>query len=225
MTTILITGAGRGIGFELAKQARARGDSVIGSTRDAEAAARLAAIGAIPLQAEIADPASLAALAEAAAPHAPLDAIICNAGVLEGRAGLSDPAYTAESWARTLMTNVAGPFFTIRALLPLLSAPGGRIGIISSAMGASHRANGTSYSYRASKAAATNLAWNLAEELRPKGVAVAAWHPGWVRTDMGGQEADVAVEDSAAGLLSRLEALSIETTGVFEDYAGQAIAP
>ncbi|MGG7566637.1 SDR family NAD(P)-dependent oxidoreductase [Rhodovulum sp. DZ06] len=225
MATILITGAGRGIGLELARQAVARGDAVLGTARSAAGRAAIEALGAAALAADVTDPASLDALAAALAPRAPLDAVICNEGVLEAGGPMDDPGNTAEAWARTLMTNVAGPFFTARALVPLLRAPGGKIGVISSAMGASHRAKGTGYSYRASKAAATNVALNLARELAPRGVAVAAWHPGWVRTDMGGAAADVSVEESAAGLLARLDALSMETTGAFEDYAGDAIVP
>ena len=71
----------------------------------------------------------------------------------------------------------------------------------------------------ASKAGANNVAVNLAAELKPRGIAVGAYHPGWVRTDMGRQDADISVEESAEGLLTRFEALSIATTGVFESYA------
>ena len=122
------------------------------------------------------------------------------------------------------MANVAGPFFTVRAFLPMLrKAEGAKVAIISSAMGSSARAKGSAYLYRASKAAATNLAANLAVELAPMGIAVGAYHPGWVQTDMGGQGADITPEQSAAGLLARIGALSLDTTGVVEDYQGHSI--
>ncbi len=92
-----------------------------------------------------------------------------------------------------------------------------------SIMASSERAPGGSYIYRASKAAATNLARNLAIDLKGRGIAVGAYHPGWVRTDMGGPSATVEVEDSAKGLMQRFDALSLATTGVFEDYRGEAI--
>jgi len=123
-----------------------------------------------------------------------------------------------------MMTNVAGVFFTVRAFLPsLVAAPQPKIAIVSSVMASSEQAPGGAYIYRASKAAATNLARNLAVDLKQPGVAVGAYHPGWVRTDMGGPNADIEVEESAKGLLERFEALSLETTGVFEDYRGKAI--
>ena len=127
----------------------------------------------------------------------------------------------ADAWADVLMTNVAGPFLVARALLGHLD--GGKIAIISSKMGSSANAPGGGYLYRASKAAVTNVACNLAAELRPRGVAVGSYHPGWVRTDMGGSAADISAEESAAGLLARFEVLSMATTGVFEDYAGAAL--
>ena len=87
----------------------------------------------------------------------------------------------------------------------------------------STQAPGNGYIYRSSKAGATNVALNLAAELKPRGVAVGAYHPGWVRTDMGGPSAAISPQESAAGLLSRFDALTLETTGVFEDYAGASI--
>ena len=119
--------------------------------------------------------------------------------------------------------NVAGPFLTVQAMLGKMTRPGGRIAVISSKMGAQASAPGNAYIYRASKAAATNVARNLATELAPSGIWVGAYHPGWVRTDMGGSSADISVEESASGLLSRFDALSADTTGVVEDYAGTPV--
>jgi len=123
------------------------------------------------------------------------------------------------------MTNVAGPYLVTRALLGHVErSEGRRIAVVSSIMGSSEHASGNAYPYRASKAAAVNVARNLAAELKPRGIAVGAYHPGWVRTDMGGSGADISVEESAEGLLRRFDALSLATTGVFEDYRGEGIA-
>jgi NAD(P)-dependent dehydrogenase (short-subunit alcohol dehydrogenase family) len=163
--------------------------------------------------------------AAAAADNTPIDLLICNAGQYLARGGIDDPEYTYDAWHTVMMTNVAGVFFTVRAFLPrlaLVAEP--KIAIISSMMASNKRAPGGSYIYRASKAAATNLARNLATDLKPQGIAVGAYHPGWVRTDMGGPSAEVDVEDSAKGLLQRFDVLSLATTGVFEDHRGEAIA-
>lgn len=226
--TILITGANRGIGLELTRQAAARGDSVIATARrpgtcpDLEALVRGRAEVTIR-GADVGDPVALEALA--AEERQPIDLVVCNAAQYLGRGGIDDPDYTPEAWRDVLMTNVAGVFFTVRAFLPNLSrAQGPKVAVITSIMGATSRAPGGSYAYRASKAAATNLACNLAAELAPRGIAVGAYHPGWVRTDMGGEAAEVSVEDSAAGLLARFDALSPQTSGVVEDYRGTALA-
>lgn len=226
--TILITGANRGVGLALAQAASARGDAVIATARaphEADDLAKLRADGAdvVVHPLDVTEPDSAEALA-ATLKGRSIDMLMCNAGVLQGRGGIEDPRYDRDAFARVLMTNVAGPFFTVRALLPNLRLAGGKVAVISSIMGSTARAKGGSYIYRASKAAATNLAVNLAVELAPLGVAVGAYHPGWVRTAMGGDDAEVSPQESAEGLLARLDALSLASTGVVEDYRGQAIA-
>lgn len=225
--TTLITGANRGIGLAMARLALERGDRVLaGARRPGEAVAlqELARSHArlTVLNFDVTDPEEMAAAA--ALEDTALDLLICNAGQYIARGGIDDPEYTYDAWHTVLMTNVAGVFFTIRAFLPrLLKAPAPKIAVVSSIMASSERAPGGAYVYRASKAAATNLARNLAVDLKEKGVAVGAYHPGWVRTEMGGPRATVEVEESAKGLLGRFEALSLESSGVFEDYQGKPI--
>lgn len=227
MATILITGANRGIGFAMARQAVARGDHVIATARAPESAGALAALaeetGRITVRAlDVTDEDSVAALAEATPEE--VDLLVLNAGVLNSYGGVADAAHDAEAWRDVLMTNVAGPFLVTRALLPQVErSEGKKIAIVSSIMGSNEGAKGNAYPYRASKAAAVNVARNLAIELKTRGIAVGAYHPGWVRTDMGGGGADIDVEESAGGLLARFDALSMATTGVFEDYKGAGI--
>ncbi len=89
-------------------------------------------------------------------------------------------------------------------------------------MASDTKAPGGSYIYRASKAAALNLGRNLATDLKPQGIAVGIYHPGWVQTDMGGAGADITETQSAQGLAARFAALSLETTGCFETWDGRA---
>ncbi|MEM1160429.1 MAG: SDR family oxidoreductase [Pseudomonadota bacterium] len=217
--TTVICGASRGIGLEMARQASARGDVVFATAR--RPSDELDAVSATVLTCDVTDEASLKAAAAAIA--GPVDLLVCNAGIFRGRGGMDAEDTGADAWAEVLMTNVAGPFLAVRAFLPKMRQPGDSVAIVSSIMASSGQAPGGAYLYRASKAGATNVARNLASDLQHQGIAVGAYHPGWVRTDMGGTGADIGVEESAAGLLARFEALSMETTGVFEDYRGRAI--
>jgi NAD(P)-dependent dehydrogenase (short-subunit alcohol dehydrogenase family) len=225
--TTLITGANRGIGLALARLAAERGDRVLAGARRPGAAEALHELArrrqnVSVLNFDVTDPDDLASAASLG--QAPIDLLICNAGQYLARGDLDDPEYTFDAWHTVMMTNVAGVFFTVRAFLPrLLKAPEPKIVIVSSIMASSEQAPGGAYIYRASKAAATNLARNLAVDLKEKGVAIGAYHPGWVRTDMGGPKASIEVDESAKGLLQRFDALSLATTGVFEDYRGKAI--
>lgn len=217
MTTICIVGANRGIGREMVDQALAQGASVIATARKPDAVDWPAGVTALPL--DVASDASQEAFAQAIAERE-IDTLVCNAGVLTGHGALLDAGGEAE-WRETLMTNVAGVLFTVRSALPALQKAKGKIAIISSQMGSSARAKGTAYAYRASKAATLNIGLNLATELRPHGIAVGIYHPGWVRTDMGTDAADISVEESASGLLARFDALSVNTTGCFENWDGR----
>jgi len=209
--TTLITGANRGIGAALFDAFTASGEKTIGTSRQDDAH--------LPL--DVTKRSSFVALA-AALNKAPIDTLICNAGVHNDKNFTLESNYTADIWADTFAANTTGVFFTIETLLPLIrKAKAGKIAIISSQMGSNTLATGGSYAYRASKAAALNLGRNLANDLASEGIAVGIYHPGWVITDMGGQNAAITVEQSAAGLFQRINALSIATTGCFETWDGQ----
>ena len=203
---VLITGANRGIGAALLGKYRAAGADAMGTARSGDL---------IPL--DVSDPASIAALPEAVA--GPLDLLVCNAGVYLEK-GLSPADYTPQMWAETFAVNVTGVALTIQALLPQIRDAKGKIAIISSQMASDTTAPGGSYIYRSSKAAALNLGRNLATDLRGDGIAVGIYHPGWVRTDMGTDAADISVEEAASGLKSEFDRLSMDTTGCFRTWDG-----
>lgn len=209
---VVITGANRGVGRALADHFRARGDRVTGTARD----------GSGDILLDVTDPASLAACAGALQGQA-VDLLVCNAGILIDRHETIGDGYAPDLWAKTFAVNVTGVFLTVQALLPSLrAADAAKVAIISSQMGSSQRASGSSLIYRASKAAATNLGCNLATFLQGDGIAVGSYHPGWVRTDMGGSGADISVEEAASGLIARFDALGLATTGCFETWDGRA---
>lgn len=218
MSLCLVTGANRGVGLELARRLAARGDAVIACARNRAPEGE----GLEPVRLDVTSPEDLAALTRLLEGRA-LNLLVCNAGVLKGRGGVDDPAMDAAAFAETFAVNVTGVFMTVRACLPALRRAKGKVAVISSQMGSSARAKGGSYIYRASKAAATNLAVCLSKELAGEGIAVAAYHPGWVRTDMGGGGADISAEESAAGLIARFDELDLSKTGAFRFFSGEAI--
>lgn len=207
----IITGANRGIGHELMQVMSAAGNDVIGTARDIE--------GFMPL--DVTDPNSVRTFATRIGPD-PIDALICNAGVYFDKHESLENGYPAVMWADTFAVNVTGVFLTIQALLPnLRKSSAGKIAIISSTMASQERAPGGSYIYRASKAAAVNLGRNLAKDLAKDGISVGIYHPGWVKTDMGGTEADIDVSEAANGLKDRIDELSMAKTGCFENWDGR----
>ncbi len=214
--TILITGANRGIGQALAALYRNAGETVIGTHRapDTEHMRAL----------EVTDPASHKALAARLA-DTPIDLLVCNAGVNLDQGQALEDGYPAQMWDTCFAANVTGVFLTIQSLLPnLRQSKAPKIAIIGSQLGSQTIASGGGYIYCASKAAVLNLGRNLAVDLAPEGMAVGVYHPGWVRTDMGGDHADISMQESAEGLAARFATLSPETTGCFETWDGRAHA-
>lgn len=208
--TTLITGANRGVGAALLAKYHAVGMDAVGTSRGTDNL----------LDLDVTDAASFAALAQTL-DGKPIQNLICNAGVLLDKGwGLNSP-YSATTFTDTFAANVTGVFETIQTLLPNVRAANGKIAIISSQMGSNTLATGGNYAYRASKAAALNLGRNLANDLASEGIAVGIYHPGWVRTDMGGDDADISMETSANGLFDRITDLNMAKTGCFETWDGR----
>lgn len=209
---VVITGASRGIGAALAVHYRSQGQDVTAATRDVA--------GDVVL--DVTKSGDHAALASELKGR-PVDLLVCNAGVYLDKGQALDTGYPVDMWASSFAANVTGVFQTVQHMLPLLRASKKpKIAVISSQMASVTRAPSGSYIYRASKAAALNLGRNLAADLRGEWIAVGIYHPGWVQTDMGGSSADITVDQAAAGLINRFEVLSVETTGCFETWDGQA---
>ncbi|WP_375688754.1 SDR family NAD(P)-dependent oxidoreductase [Pseudooceanicola sp. LIPI14-2-Ac024] len=212
---VVITGASRGVGAALKATYEAAGHTVTGTSRSGA--------GGL-IQVEMTDPDSIRGLS-AAIGDAPVDLLICNAGLYLDKGETSlDTGYPAAMWTEQLAVNVTAPFLCVQALLPNLRAAGGKVAILSSQMGSSTLAKGNALIYRASKAAALNLGLNLATALKGDGIAVGIYHPGWVQTDMGGSSASITPQESATGLAARFAALGPDTTGVFETWDGRAHA-
>jgi NAD(P)-dependent dehydrogenase (short-subunit alcohol dehydrogenase family) len=219
--TVLVVGASRGIGFELTRQYLADGARVFATARHEDALNRLRAEGARVLKLDVADAASALGLAWQIDGEA-FDTVVVNAGVYgPSTSGLQTP--TERDFDHVMHTNVLGPMRVIAQLAEAL-APGARLGVISSRMGSMGlRASTSGWLYRASKAAVNSVLKDASLALAGKAICVAL-HPGWVRTDMGGAEADLDVADSARGLRRTLAALTPADNGAFLNHDGQPLA-
>ncbi|WP_306046629.1 SDR family NAD(P)-dependent oxidoreductase [Nioella sp. MMSF_3534] len=212
-THVVITGGSRGIGRQMAEMALERGWRVTVTTRDGNAPE-----GAAQAVIDVTDH---AALADFAAAIGPVDILINNAGII-GPARQSTLDMDFAGFAQTLAVNTLAPLAVAQALLPnLRAAPAARILSVSSLMAWMGYAKSDRIAYRASKAALNKVMQGLATDLSPEGIAVALVDPGWVRTDMGGPEADLDPETVAAGILTLAERLTLQDTGNFFRYDGQ----
>lgn len=224
MSTVLVIGASRGIGFEFARQYADDGARVIATHRRPEDAAKLRALGAKPIELDVTDATGVAALAWHLDGE-PLDLAIISAGVsIRPRTGgLAAP--TPADFDHVMHTNVRAPMQLIPLLAPSLRLVKGKLAVLSSKMGSTSLLTSSgSWLYRASKAALNNVLKAAAIELGPQGVICMAFHPGWVRTDMGGPEAEIEVQDSVAGMRRVIAAANASHNGKFLNYNGEQIA-
>ncbi|HHB1562423.1 SDR family oxidoreductase [Vibrio parahaemolyticus] len=222
METVLITGASRGIGLELTRQFLALGYSVI-STYRGQPSMQLKSMlvnSSLTLhELEVTDETSIANLASKLS-SVQLDILINNAGVI-GSDEQSMEAIDPKEWLNTFAVNSIAPLMVSRALLGLLETSANpRIITVSSQMGALNRESYGMYAYRSSKAAVNKVMQVLALELKPKGIVACPIHPGWVKTDMGGKDADITVEESASGIVKLASNLTLEQSGKFLTWQG-----
>ena len=141
--------------------------------------------------------------------------------MMSDQGGITSRANESDVVSNILMTNIAGPFYTVRSFLPQLKlGKNPRVSIISSYMGSQKHQGASSYFYRASKAGVNNIMVTLSNELKSEGIIVNSFHPGWVRTDMGGKNANISPEESAENILKQLRKLNLTNTGLFLNYNG-----
>jgi NAD(P)-dependent dehydrogenase (short-subunit alcohol dehydrogenase family) len=213
MPRVLITGANRGIGLEFARQYAADGWQVIATARGE--APELERLGVRVERLDMRDFAALERLPERLGAE-PLDLFIANAGMTA--APRVDSAADAEAALEVLAVNAVAPTLLARALAPSLA--GGKLAAITSRMGSIADSSGGWLGYRASKAALNAFWYALSRELS---IPLVLFHPGWVKTDMGGPDAQVPPPESVGGIRRILERLTMADTGAFLDFRGDPI--
>ena len=224
MATVAITGAARGIGFELAKQHLAAGDRVFALARDPANAAALNDLaagsgGKLTVHAmDVADAASVKAGAASTGSDS-IDLLYNVAGVSGHRAPELE-SLDEDTWDALFAIMVKGPLHVLQAFLPRLHS-GAKVINVSSQIGASTWPFGGFYAYASSKAALNRLMRSVATDLKPRGIVVGLVHPGYVQTDMGGAQAEITAQESAEGLRSLAAGWTIAQTGDFFDWNGK----
>lgn len=230
MSKVLITGANRGIGLALAGELVARGHEVIATARNPESATELQALdggsGKLHIVAlDVTDAASVSAAAGVVAEKfGSLDILINNAGIYPEGAEAAFESIDHSLFEQALEVNLLGVIRVTRALLPLVrkgDAPR-IVNVSSGAASISRKSDGRRYCYGTSKAALNMFTRTLAFELRSQGVVVVALSPGWVKTDMGGDHADLEVADVAPVLVDTFLRLGLEKSGEFLDRFGSS---
>lgn len=241
MTTVLITGANRGIGLALAQQYATDGAEVIACCREPATAEALNAMalaegGRIRIvQLEVADEASIASMKRELGDQ-PIDVLINNAGINGTPKPQSANSIDAENWMKTMRVNGLGPILIAQALRDNLKRGSEKkVVAISSVYGSTTKDYGAGYpssldrfAYRASKAALNNGMRGLARDWADDGVLVGILDPGFVRTDMPGELArnssqSISADESARGLKQRIAELKPATSGTFQRFWGEAI--
>lgn len=209
MARILITGSGRGIGAAIFAAAKEQGHDPVGTTRDGRD-------GTIALTLD--EPETIAGQL---ANVGDIDILINNAGVITpDRQSPLDMDFTG--FSHTLTVNSLAPLAVAQAVLPQLresAAP--KILTISSQMAWMGYRKADRIAYRASKAAVNKVMQGLATALEPEGIPVALVDPGWVRTDMGGPDAEEDPADVAQGILRIADRLTLKDTGKFFRFTGE----
>jgi NAD(P)-dependent dehydrogenase (short-subunit alcohol dehydrogenase family) len=225
MTTVLVTGANRGIGLEFVKQYAADGADIIACCREpAKADALKKVSGKVRITAlDVADPKSVEALQHDLKDQ-PIDILINNAGI-SGPRERTEGIIPAEKWVQVFAVNSVAPVTVAFAFHENLKrSHDKKLVTITSQLGSIANHGGGALPYHASKAAVNSFMHGLSKEWAKDGIFVGIFHPGWVQTDMGGKSAPVTPEQSVTGLRARIAELNAKNSGTFRDFANKELA-
>ena len=227
-STVLITGANRGIGLELCQQFAEDGWAVIACCRRPAEAADLETLAGrfdrVEIRAlDVTDYAQMQSLSSELADR-PIDILLSNAGIYGSKSayfGNVDPA----EWRDVLEVNTIAPLMLAQAFVEQVAASRQKlIAVIGSKVGSiADNGSGGSYVYRSSKTAVNQVVKSLSIDLADRGISAISLHPGWVKTDMGGPNAEITTATSVAGLKAVLQDAGPAQSGHFIEYNGDPI--
>ncbi len=222
MPNLVITGANRGVGLALVRRYAEAGWTVHAAVRNPEQAEALGQLSGVTVyRLDVSSQASIDDLAWSLR-DLPIDHLINNAGVM-GPRDITFGQTKLEDWISVLAVNTAAPWLVTERLAANLEAgKGKRVAIVSSQLGSIQNASlGWPPIYAVSKAGVNMVKRQLSLILAEKGIVTLSLHPGWVRTDMGGPDADISAEESADGIFTLVSGSTPEMNGGFFNYDGR----
>ena len=228
MTNVLVTGANRGLGLGFVKHYLGKNVKVVSTTRDLKSSKELLAIKErFPNNLEIFE---LDLLKESAGytlanflGDKPIDILINNAGV--GSSNQHLQAVSPKPWLEMLKVNLIAPLMVTQSIIDnVKKGSDKKIYFLSSQLGSiADNTSGGMYMYRSSKTGLNQVVKSLSVDLKPQGITVVSLHPGWVKTDMGGPNAPVSIDESIGGIMQVIDATDIRDTGRFLNYDGKEL--
>ena len=225
---ILITGANRGIGLELTEQFAEDGWQVLACCRNPDDAGQLQVLTerypAIEIHAlDVTNYQQMASLSNQLA-NRQIDILLSNAGIY-GSKGVDFGAVDAEEWRQVLEVNTIAPLMLVQNFVEQVAASRQKlVAVISSKVGSiADNTGGGSYVYRSSKTAVNQVVKSLSIDLADRGISAISLHPGWVKTDMGGPNAEISTDESVSGLKGILQSAGVAQSGRFIEFNGSSI--
>ena len=228
MTNVLITGANRGLGLGFAKKCLKKDVHVLATVRDIKGSKELLALKErFPENLEIFE---LDLLKESAGyilanflGDRPIDILINNAGI--GSTNQHFQAVSPKPWLEVLKVNLIAPLMVTQSIIDnVKKGVAKKIYFLSSQLGSiEDNTSGGMYIYRSSKTGLNQVVKSLSVDLKPQGITVVSLHPGWVKTDMGGPNAPVSIDESIKGMMQVIDETDIRDTGRFLNYDGKEL--
>ena len=228
MTNVLVTGANRGLGLGFVTNYLGKNVNVVSTTRDIKSSRELLALKErFPDNLEIFE---LDLLKESAGDtlanflgERPIDILINNAGI--GSTNQHFQAVSPKPWLEVLKVNLIAPLMVTQSIIDnVKKSVDKKIYFLSSQLGSiGDNKSGGMYIYRSSKTGLNQVVKSLSVDLKSQGITVVSLHPGWVKTDMGGPNAPVSIDESIKGMMRVIDKTDIRDTGRFLNYDGKEL--